>query len=309
MRFRLRDFVQILCVFALIASIGCGPPQYRQITLADEQSEEPAGPVRAGVVPLRVAVSGVISPKETYRIYQEMVTYLGEKIGRPAQLVQRQTYAEINDLVRSGGADLAFVCGGAYIEGEKDFGMELLAAPQMRGQTTYFSYIIVHRDSDAQQLGDLRGKTFAFSDPLSNSGRLAPTYALWRIGETPESFFRRSVFTYSHDNSIQAVAEKLVDGAAVDSLVYDYTIARNPQFSGKTRIVDRLGPYAIPPVVVHPRLNGRLKEQLRGVLLGMHRDDRSRTILENLMIDRFVAIDSRAYDSMRDMALAVRWQR
>lgn len=309
MRSRLRDFVQFLCVLALIASSGCGPPQYPQITLADEQSEEPAAPVRAGVVPLRVGVAGVISPRETYRVYQEMVSYLGEEIGRPAQLVQRQTYAEINDLVRSGGVDLAFVCGGAYIEGEKDFGMELLVAPQMRGQTTYYSYIIVHRDSDAQQLGDLRGKTFAFSDPLSNSGRLAPTYALWRRGETPESFFRRSVFTYSHDNSIQAVAEKLVDGAAVDSLVYDYTIARNPQFSGMTRVIDRLGPYGIPPVVVHPRLNGRFKEQLLGVLTGMHRDKRGRAILEDLLIDRFVVIDSSAYDSMREMALAVRWQR
>lgn len=292
-----------------VVVLACSSPQYRQITLADERSEEAAGTFRPGVVPLRVAVAGVLSPKETYRTYQELIVYLGDRIGRPAQLVQRQTYAEINDLIRSGGADLAFVCGGAYVEGEKDFGMELLAAPQVRGQTTYFSYIIVNRDSDVQTLRDLRGKTFAFSDPLSNSGRLAPTYALWQMGESPDTFFHRVVFTYSHDNSIQAVAEKLVDGAAVDSLVYDFTIARNPQFSGRTRVIDRLGPYAIPPVVVHPRLNGRLKEQLLSVLTGMHKDDRGRAILENLMIDRFVTIDSRAYDSLREMASVVRWQR
>jgi len=298
-----------LLTIALIASLGCGSPQYRQISLADEQSEEPPAPNRAGAVPLRIAVAGALSPRETRRSYQELVGYIGEKLGRPAELLQRQTYAEINDLVRSGGAELAFVCGGAYIEGEKEFGMELLVAPQMFGQTTYSSYIIVHRDSNASQWEHLRDKTFAFSDPLSNSGRLAPTYALWQMGQTPESFFRKFVFTYSHDNSIQAVAEKLVDAAAVDSLVYDYTIARNPQYSAKTRVIDRLGPYGIPPVVVHPRLSVPLKEQFMAALTGLRRDERGSRILENLMIDRFVTVDNRAYDSLRDMAQAVRWQR
>ncbi|MBI4317578.1 MAG: phosphate/phosphite/phosphonate ABC transporter substrate-binding protein [Chloroflexi bacterium] len=309
MLFTARNLASSLLLAVIIASVGCSGPQYQQIRLADEQSEQQYVTSQRGIVPIRVAVAGVLSPRETRRGYQELISYIGEKLGRPVELVQRRTYAEINDLVRSGGVDLAFVCGGAFIEGEKDFGMELLLAPQMRGQTTYFSYIIVHRDKDAQRVEDLRASSFAFSDPLSNSGRRAPTYALWLIGETPESFFRKSVFTYSHDNSIQAVADKVVDAAAVDSLVYDYTIARNPQYSGKTRIIDRLGPYGIPPVVVHPRLSSQFKDQFTSVLSGMHRDERGRTILENLLIDRFVTLDGQAYDSMRQMANVVRWQR
>ena len=78
------------------------------------------------------------------------------------------------------------------------------------------------------------------------------------MSETPDSFFRKYVFTYSHDNSIKSVAEKLVDGAAVDSLVYDYTVARSPLFSAKTRVIQKSGPYGIPPVVVHPGLNPEL---------------------------------------------------
>jgi phosphonate transport system substrate-binding protein len=89
-------------------------------------------------------------------------------------LIQRGTYAEINELIRTGGADVAFVCGGAHVDGQHEFGMKLLVAPQMRGETMYFSYIIVPRDSNAQSLTNLRGKRFAFSDPLSNSGYLAP---------------------------------------------------------------------------------------------------------------------------------------
>lgn len=90
----------------------------------------------------------------------------------------------------------------------------------------------------------MRGKRFAFSDPLSNSGKLYPTYRLSLINETTESFFgldengrNNSFFTYSHDNSIIAVAEQVADGAAVDSLVYEYMRITKPEIISKTKII------------------------------------------------------------------------
>jgi phosphonate transport system substrate-binding protein len=257
-------------------------------------------------LPLRVAIAAVISPQATLEAHGPLLDYLAAKLDRPVQLIQRGTYAEINELVRSGSADLAFVCGGAYVEGQREFGMELLVAPQVRGQTTYYSYIIVPRDSTAQSFADLRGLTFAFTDPLSNSGHLAPQWLLHEIGETPETFFASTLFTYSHDNSIRAVADHLVAAAAVDSLVYDYTIARNPTDSARTRVIARAGPFGIPPVVVHPDLDSVLKSQLRAVLMGMADDPVGRAALDTLMIDRFVAVDDSAYDSIRRMAAVLR---
>jgi len=255
---------------------------------------------------LRVAIAAVISPRATLDAYKPLLDYLSRKLDRPVQLIQRNTYAEINELIRSGGADLAFVCGGAYVEGHRDFGMQLLVAPQVRGQTVYYSYIIVPRDSPAQSLADLRGQTFAFSDPLSNSGYLFPVYRLYQMGEAPATFFRSTLFTYSHDNSIKAVAEHLADGAAVDSLVYDYAVARNPKDSSRTRIIEKSGPYGIPPVVVHPDLDPAFKAQLQAVLLGMKDDAEGRQALQVLLIDRFVVIGESSYDSIRDIAAQIR---
>lgn len=296
----------ILLAFTILC-LSCAGTTYKDIRLLGERADAQAGLSMANPVPIRIAVASVVSPKETRRTYNDLIAYLGEKLGRPTELVQRQTYAEINDLVHSGGVDVAFVCGGAYIEGEREFGMELLAAPQIRSKTVYFSYLIVLRNSDFHKLSDLRGKIFAFADPLSNSGRLAPSYALWKIGEVPASFFRKFVFTYSHDNSIQAVVERLVDGAAVDSLVYQDEAAQNSLVSNKTRVIERWGPYGNPPVVVNPRLNGILKEQIRTILTGMAQDDGGRKILGSLMIDRFVPTNKTAYESLREMARAVRW--
>ncbi len=299
------SLVTLAALLALTAS-GCQEkPAYKKVRLASAGPELVKAPLPLKV-PLRVAIAAVISPKETLNSYQALLDYLGERLGRPVELVQRQTYAEINDLVRAGGVDLAFVCTYAYVEGQKDFGMELLVVPQVRGETMYYSYIIVSRDSEIASIEGLRGRTFAFTDPLSNSGRLSPIYLLAQLGETPDSFFKKYVFTYSHDNSIKAVAEKLVDGAAVDSLVYEYTFAKSPQYSAKTRIIHKSSPYGMPPVVVHPALNKELKTQLRNLFLTMDQDPRGRVILDDLIIDRFVLANDADYDSIRKMVAAVR---
>jgi phosphonate transport system substrate-binding protein len=256
--------------------------------------------------PLRVAIASILSPAKNLESYHELLTYFERRLRRPVQLVQRMTYVEINDLLNTGQIDMAFVCTLAYIEGNQEFGMELLVAPQMREQTVYYSYLIVPKESPVRGLINLKGKAFAFSDPLSNSGRLAPTYELFRIGTTPEAFFSRYVFTYSHDNSIVAVADRLVDAAAVDSLVYDSLAITDPDLIAKTRIVTRWGPYGMPPVVVHPGLDRSLKGRLRRLFLNMHRDVEGRGTLNTLFIDRFVPIQDEAYDSIRRMAAKVR---
>ncbi|HBY93631.1 MAG: phosphate/phosphite/phosphonate ABC transporter substrate-binding protein [Ardenticatenaceae bacterium] len=291
----------------LVFLAACGRPAYPHVSLVEPGAAAPApNPDKPRKLPLRIAIAAVISPQATLDAYGPLLDYLSAKLDRSVQLLQRTTYAEITELIRAGGADIAFVCGGAYVEGQRDFGMELLVAPQVRGATIYYSYIIVARDATAQSLADLRGRTFAFSDPLSNSGHLAPKWLLAQIGETPESFFASTLFTYSHDNSIRAVADHLADGAAVDSLVYDYTIARQPTYSARTRVIDKLGPFGIPPVVVHPNLDPALKAQLRAVLLDMAGDPAGRAALDTLMVDRFVMVDDSAYDSIRSIAAILR---
>ena len=291
----------------LLFLTACGGATYPRVSLAESGSPAPtANPDEPRKLPLRVAIAAVISPQATFDAYGPLLDYLSARLNRPVQLIQRGTYAEINELIRSGGADLAFVCGGAYVEGQREFGMELLIAPEVRGETTYYSYLIVPRDSSAQSLADLRGRSFAFSDPLSNSGHLAPQWLLYEMGDKPETFFSSTLFTYSHDNSIRAVADHLVDGAAVDSLVYDYTIARDPTFSRRTRVIDKAGPFGIPPVVVHPDLDPALKTQFRTVLLNIAGEPSGQAALDTLMIDRFVAVDDSVYDSIREMAAILR---
>ncbi|MCA1900430.1 MAG: phosphate/phosphite/phosphonate ABC transporter substrate-binding protein [Chloroflexi bacterium] len=253
------------------------------------------------VTPLHLAVAAVISPQGTVESYAGFADYLAEKLNRPVELVQRRTYMEVNDLIEQGGVDLAFVCTSAYIVGYEDFGMELLAAPQVNGETVYHAYLIAPVNSQARDMADLKGKVFAFTDPISLTGRAYPTALVQQLGVTPETFFSRTFFTYSHDEAIYAVANGLADGASVDSLVFEYALSRDPSLSKKVKVIHQSPPFGIPPVVVNPNLRPQVKANLQALLLEMEKDPAGQTALSAIGVERFVTIDDSAYAPARSL--------
>lgn len=295
--------IGLLSVFLIAAVMYLSQAQdskpVKRISLQPSSAEVVSAPRQKNT--LKIAVGAIISPTKSLVFYEDIFDYIGEKLGREVEMVQRKTYAEVNILMEEGRIDAAFVCSRPYVEGHRDFGMELLCVPVCFGKTEYCSYFIVHKDSSIQNLEDLRGKVFAFSDPLSNSGMLIPSYTLAMMGERPESFFRRHIFTYSHDNSIHSVADKLVDAAAVDSLIWEYENMKEPEWTTRTRIIYKSAPCGIPPVVVSPGIAPQLKEKLRSAFLNMHNDPRGREILKRVLIDRFTVIEDSAYNSIRQM--------
>lgn len=293
-----------MLALAALTMAGCGgeePPTIdtRDLVTGGAASSAASGQDKRPV--LHVAIGAMISPETTRDYYEELVERLGDKIGRRTVFIQRRTYAEVNALVESREADVAFVCSGPYVTGHDAFGMELLVAPVAHGEAVYYCYILAQGDSAEQSLDDLRGKRFAFTDPHSNTGCLAPMYMLAKRGETAEEFFHETFFSHSHDNSIRAVAKKMADGAAVDSLIWDFMNTLDPALTGQTRIVEKSPPYGIPPVVVHPGLPVELKAQLREAFLTIHDDEQAAPLLKQLQIDRFTEIDDKAYDSVREM--------
>lgn len=289
----------LLLVCLLVILSGCTKvEEVKKVSLRDTTY---IGTPHEGGNAIRIGVSAIVSPEESFVYYEDIFKYASERLGVPVKLVQRKTYQEMNELVKKGHVDAAFICSLAYVEGREQFGMELLAVPVVNGAMVYYSYTIVPADSDVTEFKDLRNKKFAFSDPMSNSGYLVPNYILGEMKEDPDTFFSYSIFTYSHDRSIKAVADKLVDGANVDSLIWDYLNATRPEVTAKTKIIQRSPPYGIPPVVVPRDLNPELKEKLRQTFLQMHEDEWGKQILKKLMIERFAMGDDTAYNSVREM--------
>jgi phosphonate transport system substrate-binding protein len=293
----LRKFI---CVLFLLLS-GCSSPSsapevidlYKLQALPTRPNEE--------ILPLRVSVAAVISPQGSVESYQALLTYLSQTLNRPVELVQRRTYQETNELIEQGLVDLAFVCTSAYISGHDEFGMEILVVPEVNGESLYHSLLIVPINSPAQSMEDLQGVVFAFTDPISFTGRVYPSYLVHELGSSTEEFFSRTFFTYSHDEAIYAVAEGLADGAAIDSLVYEFVLARDPDISSQVRIIHESQEFGIPPVVISPHTRPQQRVLLQEILLNMDQSVEGRTALANLGIERFVVGDDAIYNGARQI--------
>ena len=293
-----------LILVALLSMSGCGRDSdavvvdfNKTVAVDRPTSTEPEA------VQLKVAVAAIISPKETFAYYRQLLDYIGLKLRREIQFIQRKTYGEINELLAKGQIDMAFICSGPYVVGKERHGFELLATPEVQNSHFYHSYLIVNKNSEFQDMADLHGHVFAFTDPDSNTGKLVPTFWLSEINEKPETFFSKTIYTYSHDNAILAVARGLVDGAAVDGLIWEYYHSKNPVFTSETRIIRKSEPYGIPPLVASKSLSLELKSRIRQSLFGMHKDPQGRKIISELMIDRFVNPRDEWYDSIREVNL------
>lgn len=251
--------------------------------------------------PIRIGVASMITPVEAVKYYQDIVDYVGEKLGMPVEMVHRRTYDEMDELLEKGEVQGAFICSAPYVKNRRVFGVELLVAPQVRGSVFYHSYIIVHKDSPITSFEQLKGKTFAFTDPKSNSGRLYPVYLLAKMGYRPEEFFSRYIYSYSHNKSVELVAKKKVDAAAVESLVYEYMKLKGSPYVFQTKVIEKSPPFGIPPFVASPKTSLFFKEKLKEILLNMHRDPKGRAILQEMLIDRFVEVSDSNYDPIRRM--------
>jgi phosphonate transport system substrate-binding protein len=250
---------------------------------------------------LKVAVSAILSPKETYHSYEQVFRYISEKIGRDIEFIQRKTYHEINEMLEIGALDFAFICSGAYIELKKDKGIELLAIPVSNGKPLYRAYIIVPSNSDAENFEDLKNRAFAYTDPISNTGYLYALNRINELNESAESFFASTVFTHGHDISIQMVVKGLVEGATIDGLVFDYLKNKEPDRVKDVKIIEKSQYFGIPPVVVTNRLDMETRQQIRDIFLHIHEDPVARELINSLLIDRFVEGNDEDYNSIRQM--------
>ncbi len=251
--------------------------------------------------PIRFGLTAVVV-QGNLRFLDRWAHFLSERMDRPVTFVRRRSYREVMDLLEAGGLDFAWICGFPFIQRREPEFLSLLAVPVYKGQPLYQSYIIVPKDSPHMTLGDLEGKIFAFSDPESNSGFLYPQFLLAERGRTTRSFFRQTFFTYSHAETVEAVAEQVADGGAVDSYIWEYLKSFRPEVAGKTRVIRKSPSFGFPPLVSRNGLDAKVVERMRSALLEMSEKPEGRAYLDGLELDGFGEFSPDLFDGIRRMA-------
>ncbi|WP_339254292.1 phosphate/phosphite/phosphonate ABC transporter substrate-binding protein [Sporosarcina sp. FSL W8-0480] len=289
----------VILTFSLFIT-GCEQDRSSNKIIFAEPDDSPID-YQVDDAPLRVAISSVLSPTDTVMYYREIANYVGEQLNRPTILIQRKSYSEINNLMIKGGADIAFFPTGAYITIRDFEGIEAIAMQERMGLPYYYGYIVVHSESAIDSLIDLKGKNVAFTDPFSYSGYLFFEKQLETIGETPEHFLGHYTFTYNHENTLNAVVDRIVDGAAVNSFALDRAKLQQPELMNRLKIIIQSKPIGTGPIVVRKNLPDEEKKIIMDSFLSMHEQENLLPSLQGLSIDRFVPFEPGLYEVFDEM--------
>lgn len=295
--FELSKQFQILLLITMVFLTSCSTQsEMPYVTLyTDKNTDDNMAEMHEQDDSLVLAIASVVSPKESLDKYKEFIDYLEGKLDRPITVIQKQTYGEVNQLLQDGKADITITCSLAYRIGKRDGYLEGLVAPVVNGAQIYQSYIITNINNRYESLDDLQGKRFAFVDPISYSGRLSVLDLLNQKGENAELFFNEIFYTYSHDYSIEAAANNSIDGAAVDSLIFDQLLLSDDKDAQNLKIIGKGEWAGTPPIVIHSKMDPVLKSRLKEIVLSMDEDPKGKLILANLDVDRYTEINERDY--------------
>ncbi len=275
----------IMCCSCLVMMPAAGDDQFSQTK-----------PIRIGLTPALLNYQHSLNV-----IWQE---HLQQQLQRPVEFVQRDTYSETMELLRQKKLDFAWICSYAFIKlGDA---ITLVAVPLYQGNTNYRSFLIVPSvDTTTRSIADIKGRIFAYADPLSNSGYLVPRYDLKMSGYDPDTFFKRTFFTWAHRKVIEAVANQVANGGAVDSYIWESLNVIEPELTGKTRIVSQSKEFSFAPFVANSTLSDIDLSTMQQILLKMPDTETGRLILDRLNLDGFILGTPQMYDSVAEMARAV----
>jgi phosphonate transport system substrate-binding protein len=177
---------------------------------------------------------------------------------------------------------------------------------ERRGSPYYYAAIITRADSGIKSLEDLRGKTFAFGDPLSTSANVFPRKMFYEHGIDPVRDFKQILYSGGHDATVLAVLNGKVDAGATyanspdsqDSAWVRYL--KTPENIKKIRAIAFSEPIPADNLVLNGNLDERIAKKVEEIFLALSRDPQGKKMLRDLyQIDGFVPATDKDYDSVR----------
>jgi phosphonate transport system substrate-binding protein len=194
----------LLCGILLLLTASAGSParavEPRMLRFATYASERPSEELKK------------MEP------FQQHLEQAMRQAGLPIQLKIRifPSYDEAVDAVVSGDVDIARLGPVSYVTAKaRQLKLPLLAMESSKGTKHFNGVILVPLTSSIMTLADLRGKRFAFGEPLSTTGRYLAQAALFDAGIRASDFADMD-YLGRHDKVAFAVAAGTYDAGAVN---------------------------------------------------------------------------------------------
>jgi len=179
-------------------------------------------------------------------------------------------------------------------------GAPIYGAPGCDGPT-HRAYFLVHVDSPARSLADLKGGVFLLNSPVSNSGMNLPRRALAEIaGGKP--FFRQVIETGGHPASLDRLLSGEGDVASIDCVTYAFWRHYRPETASRVRVLAETPVSPSIPFVTSVATPPAIVATLRTALQAVATEPCFAAARAGLMITGIADVPGAAYEGLLDYA-------
>jgi phosphonate transport system substrate-binding protein len=266
--------------------------------MAAENDCPNSGTVRFGVEPYDSAARLV-------PIYQKVGELIGEKLGCKVEVFIATSYNAEIEAMRNGKIEIGEFGPLGYVLARQVAKAEAVAAfGTADGKpNSYWASIVTYPESGIKTVVDIKGRSFAFSDPASTSGHLMPAYGLRKAGLDPDKDIR-AIYAGSHTSSFEALHNHKVHAGELNSEQVESAKQRGHYKDGDLVFLWKSDPIPTDPFVVRGDLPPDFKKRVTAVLQNLDLsvlDPADRKIMVGAGITRLVPQTDGAYDGIRDL--------
>jgi phosphonate transport system substrate-binding protein len=277
----------VLSLIALLSCAGCG------------RSSSSPKVLRVGFVPAEDA-------QQVIQNAQPIVAILETQLGMEVQPFVATDYTGVVEALRGNKLDIAFLTPASYVLAKNEANVRVVLKSERKGSPYYYAAIITRADSGIKTLEDLRGKTFAFGDPVSTSANVFPRKMFHERGIDPVRDFKQILYSGGHDATVLAVLNRKVDAGATYANSPDNNdtawmrYLKNPEDVKKIRAIAFSEPIPADNLVINGNLDERTAKKIEEIFIELSRDPKGKQMLRDLyQIDGFVPAADKDYDSVR----------
>jgi phosphonate transport system substrate-binding protein len=255
---------------------------------------------------LRVGFVPAEDAQQVMQNAQPIVDILQKRLGMEIQPFVAADYTGVVEALRVNKLDIAFLTPASYVLAKNEANVKVVLKSERKGIPSYYAAIITRADSGIKTLDDLRGKTFAFGDPLSTTGNIFPRKMFKERGIDPVRDFKQILYSGGHDATVLAVLNGKVDAGATYANSPDgddtawVRYLKNPEDVKKIRAIAFSEPIPADNLVINGNLDEGIAKKVEESFLELSRDSKGKQMMRDLyQIDGFVPATDRDYDSVR----------
>lgn len=259
--------------------------------------------------PVKMALVPSLDTQKLVKSGEVMARLLEKETGLKFKIEVPVSYTAVVTAMGAGKVDVGWLSPIPYVIAHDEYGVEVVLKSVRDKSTDYWSFIIARTDSGINKLEDLKGKKFAYGDPMSTSGTIYPKHLIRSLGYDPEKFFSEVIYAGAHDKVVMSVYNRQVDaGAIYGGVVSDARLKVKsviPDVLTKTKVIAKSIKIPNDTVSVRKGLPKDIVKKVVQGLMAIARSDEGREAIMTVYgIDGFVPAKDSDYDSVRKVAKA-----